>query len=48
MQATIKIKTETIPEGLVVPFSAVNSDDDGKKFVTVVSNGKKEKRYVEV
>lgn len=48
MQASVKIKTNSIPETLVVPFSAVNSDDDGKKYVTAIENGKKVKKYVEV
>ncbi|PZM86384.1 hypothetical protein DLH72_01090 [Candidatus Gracilibacteria bacterium] len=48
MRALIKVKISTLPESIVVPFSAVNSDEDGRKYVTVVSSGKKEKRYVEV
>lgn len=48
MRALIKVKISTLPESIVVPFSAVNSDEDGRKYVTVVSSWKKEKRYVEV
>ncbi|ATU05336.1 hypothetical protein BKN14_02685 [Candidatus Gracilibacteria bacterium HOT-871] len=48
MQATVKIKTESAPEGLYVPFSSVNSEDDGRKYVTAIENGKKVKKYIEV
>lgn len=48
MSANVKLKVSSIPESLVVPFSAVNSDDDWKKYVSVIENWKKVKRYVEV
>lgn len=48
MQAIVKIKVDSIPESLVVPFSAVNSEEDGRKYVTAIENWKKVKKYVEV
>lgn len=48
MQASVKIKTNSIPESLVVPFSAVNSETDWRKYVTSIKDWKKEKKYVEV
>lgn len=48
MKAIVKIKYDTIPESLVVPFTSINTDAEGNKFVTVVSLGGNEKRIVEV
>lgn len=48
MRATVKLKVWNIPESLTVPFSAVNSEDDGRKYVTAIEWGKKVKKYVEV
>ena len=48
MQATVKIKTESAPEWLYVPFSSVNSEDDWRKYVTAIENWKKVKKYIEV
>ncbi|RAL57744.1 hypothetical protein BLD25_00080 [Candidatus Gracilibacteria bacterium GN02-872] len=48
MRATVKLKVGNIPESLTVPFSAVNSEDDGRKYVTAIEGGKKVKKYVEV
>lgn len=48
MKATVKIKVSSVPESVIIPFSALNSDADWKKYVTVMNAWKKEKRYVEV
>ena len=45
---TVKIKTESAPEWLYVPFSSVNSEDDWRKYVTAIENWKKVKKYIEV
>lgn len=48
MKAIVKIKYDTIPEWLVVPFTSVSTDNDWNKFVTLINNWNKEKRIVEV
>lgn len=49
MRATVKLKLSSIPESLVVPFTAVNSEEDWRKFVTAVDEKwNKTKKYIEV
>lgn len=47
MKAIVTIKYDTIPESLVVPFTAVNTDNQWKQFVTLIKDWKKEKRILE-
>lgn len=50
MKSKIKISLDTIPEWIVVPYTAVNTDNEtGKKYVTITKgNNEKEKRFIEV
>lgn len=49
ISAVISIDYNKIPSSVVVPYTAVNSDESGEKYVTVLEeNGEKKKVYVEV